>query len=306
MRRSFGIKINEFNIFLSKPAPHVKKNEFSAIDVYLLEAYFNRKAWIGWSKATICATVMRRFFIENHLHAEAETTVTGNEAHHIKTVLRLRVGDSIELIDGSGYAYASEIKTIAEDRVQVYVHEKYPTGAESNLRLTLAIGFLKEKKMDFLVRHLTELGITRLLPVLTARSIANPPAKKISARISRWQTIAKEAVKQSRRGRIPEISAPAVFNDALQFGEYSDKKLLFWENAESALTNKESLWPGIEDVFLMIGPEGGFTGEEALKAGEHGFTPISMGPRILRAETAAIAACTLIQCLLGDICKKSP
>lgn len=249
---------------------------------------------------------MRRFFIEYPLIAEAPAKLTGAEAHHIKTVLRMQAGDFIEIVDGSGHAYASEIKKIADDQVQVYVHQKYPVGSESNLMLTMAIGFLKEKKMEFLIRHLTELGITRFLPVMTARSIARPPEKKMAARLQRWRRIAKEAVKQSQRGRIPEIAMPVAFDEALKLSIHSDKKIIFWEKAESALTDGGENGAAISDAFVMIGPEGGFTEQEALNAGGQGFTPVSMGPRILKAETAAISACTLIQYLYGDVGKKSP
>ena len=249
---------------------------------------------------------MRRFFIENTLNPEATAKLTGAEAHNIKTVLRMQAGDFIEIVDGSGYAYTSEIKKVADDQVQVYVHQKFHTGAESDLRLIMAVGFLKEKKMEFLIRHLTELGITRFLPMITARSIARPPEKRMAARLQRWRSIAKEAVKQSKRGRIPEIAMPVAFDEALSLSTCSNKKIIFWEKAESALTDGGDDVAAIDDAFVMIGPEGGFTEQEALNAGGQGFTPVSMGPRILKAETAAISACTLIQYLYGDIGKKSP
>ena len=249
---------------------------------------------------------MRRFFVEHQLFPDDLSAISGTEARHIKTVLRMQPGDFIELVDGSGYAYSAEIAKITDTDIQVRVHEKYPTGSESNIRLTLAIGFLKEKKMDLLVRHLTELGLGIFLPMITARSIARPPEKRIASRIDRWQTIAKEAVKQCQRGLIPEITRPAAFDEALELSQHADKKLIFWENADAALPASDAPVPYLSDVFVMIGPEGGFTEKESLAAKDHGFTPLSMGPRILRAETAAIAACTLVQYLYGDICKKSP
>jgi len=247
---------------------------------------------------------MRRFYVENGLAAGSQAVLTGDEAHHIKTVLRMQPGASIELVDGSGYTYPSRIKEITDDQVIVDVNNKYHTGVESNLRLTMAIGFLKEKKMDVLVRHLTELGISRFLPVLTARSIAKPSDKRLASRIARWQIIAKEAVKQSRRTCIPKIESPLSFDSALAVAVHSDKKIIFWENAKSVFADSEGVAPPAKDVFVLLGPEGGFTEQEAVAASKHGFTPVSMGPRILRAETAAIAACTLIQYLFGDICKK--
>lgn len=249
---------------------------------------------------------MRRFFIENSLFTDSMATISGTEARHIKTVLRMQPGDSVELVDGSGYAYIAEIEEITDTSVQVRVHEKYATGSESNIRVTMAIGFLKEKKMDLLVRHLTELGIALFLPIITARSIARPPEKRLVSRIDRWQSIAKEAVKQSQRGRIPEIAWPATFDEALELSRKADKKFIFWENAEAALPAPDTPVPDTAEAFVMIGPEGGFTEKEALAAADQGFTPLTLGPRILRAETAAISACTLIQYLYGDIRKKRP
>jgi len=249
---------------------------------------------------------MRRFFVENKFIGEPLSTISGTEAHHIKTVLRMQPGDFIEIVDGSGYAYLSEIKEIADDYVRIKVHQKYDTHSESSLKLTMAVGFLKEKKMEELIRHLTELGINRFIPVMTARSIARPPERRMNARIARWHNIAREAVKQSRRGQIPEIAMPVSFDEALRLSINSDKRIFFWEKAESALIDSDESLNKIDDAFAMIGPEGGFTEQEALNASDRGFTTVSMGPRILRAETAAIAACTMIQYLYGDIRKKSP
>jgi len=249
---------------------------------------------------------MRRFFVEHSPFSDDLYAISGTEARHIKTVLRMQPGDFVELVDGSGYAYTAEITKITDTEVLVQVHERYPTGAESHIRLTMAIGFLKEKKMDLLVRHLTELGIGKFLPMITARSIARPPEKRMISRVERWQTIAREAVKQSQRGRIPEIARPASFEEALELSHHADNKFIFWENADAALPAPDATATDSTDVFVMIGPEGGFTEKEAMAAADKGFTPLSMGPRMLRAETAAISACTLIQYLYGDIRKKSP
>ena len=244
---------------------------------------------------------MRRFFIEaDQLNGQA-AEITGAEARHIRTVLRMQPGERLELIDGSGYAYESIIQSVGEDQISVEILGRYPSAAESPLKLSIALGFLKDKKMDLLVRHLTELGITRFVPMWTARAVARPPEKRIASRMERWQSIAKEAVKQSRRGRAPEIARPLAFNDVLELGSQSDKRLIFWEQADAALPPEASAMPNAASVFVLLGPEGGFTAKEARTAIDKGFSPISMGPRILRAETAAITACALVQYLFGDM-----
>ena len=244
---------------------------------------------------------MRRFYIEADQMNGQAAEITGTEARHIRTVLRMQPGDRLELVDGSGYAYDSRIQSISEDQIQVEVLGRYPTAAESSLELSIALGFLKDKKMDVLVRHLTELGITRFIPMWTARAVARPPEKRIASRMERWQSIAKEAVKQSQRGRTPEIARPLTFNEALDLGSQSDKRLIFWEQADAALLPEAAAQPNVSSVFILLGPEGGFTEKEARLAIDKGFSPLTMGPRILRAETAAITACALIQYVFGDM-----
>lgn len=249
---------------------------------------------------------MRRFYIEaDQLNGQA-AEITGTEARHIRTVLRMQPGDRLELIDGSGYAYESRIQGISEDQIRVEILGRYPSAAESPLELSIALGFLKDKKMDLLIRHLTELGISRFIPVWTARGVARPPEKRIASRMERWQSIAKEAVKQSRRDRVPEIARPLAFNEALELGCKSDKRLIFWEQADAGLSPEARAQQSASSVFVLIGPEGGFTEKEARMAVDKGFSLLTMGPRILRAETAAISACALIQYLFGDMRQKSP
>jgi len=249
---------------------------------------------------------MRRFYIDPRQIKGDTAELNGAEARHIRTVLRLQPGDEIELVDGSGVAYAALIKAIDGNRVQAVVQQQFATGSDSNLKLTVALGFLKEKKMDLLVRHLTELGMTRFLPLWTERSIARPPQKRLDSRMERWQSIAREAVKQSKRGLMPEIAWPIAYDEAIGLSQPSDINIFFWENARQALTEAINPKPRRHEVFVLIGPEGGFSHHEAQSAVDCGFTPISMGPRILRAETAAITACALLQYLFGDMDKKSP
>jgi 16S rRNA (uracil1498-N3)-methyltransferase len=218
----------------------------------------------------------------------------------------MQPGDELELVDGSGLAYEGRIDAVAGDRVHVSILGKSPARSEPSIQLTMGLGFLKEKRMDFLVRHLTELGVWRLAPIYSARAVARPPDKRLHARIARWRSIAKEAVKQCGRGRIPDIAWPASFDEALQKGGGYESRWIFWEGAGTPLPSSPDPLPCGASVFALVGPEGGFTEAEAEAAARGGFLPVSLGPRILRAETAAITACALLQHLFGDLAQKSP
>ncbi|HMA67619.1 MAG TPA: 16S rRNA (uracil(1498)-N(3))-methyltransferase [Desulfosalsimonadaceae bacterium] len=249
---------------------------------------------------------MRRFHIGKDQIMGDAAEISGTEARHIRTVLRMKPGDFLELVDGSGYAYEARIHSVSGEVIQAEILRKYRSGSESGLKMTIAIGFLKDKKMDTLVRHLTELGMSRFLPVWTARSIARPPEKRLHSRLQRWESIATEAVKQSRRDQIPEIARPAAFEEALALGQKADAGIIFREQADQSLHSAVQPMQGVQEVFVLLGPEGGFAESEARQAAAAGLVSVSMGPRILRAETAAITACALLQYLLGDTGKKSP
>ncbi len=244
---------------------------------------------------------MRRFFISPEQIQQNPPLITGQDAHHIRKVLRLRTGDAVIVFDGTGAEYEARIDAIAEDNIQIRLIRPIPEHAESGIRLTLAQGYLKDKKMDLLVRMLTELGVTRLLPFIAGRSVAVPDEKRSLNRQQRWQKISQEAVKQCRRGTMMTIAPTTGFDLALAESLNHDLKLIFWEgqggNSLTDLVRHQK--PGA--VFVLVGPEGGFEDQEYEAARQNGFHAIHMGPRILRAETAALAACTMVQYAFGDM-----
>jgi 16S rRNA (uracil1498-N3)-methyltransferase len=246
---------------------------------------------------------MRYFFIEQPPETGRTVTITGPDKNHIKSVLRLAPGDVIGLLDGNGFEYPAEIISISVRGVEVLVKEKIPASAkESPVQITVAQGFLKEKKMDDLVRYLTELGMSRWVPFMAARSVPRPDKHQLASRTKRWKTISAQSIKQCRRGRTMEIGETLTFKDMLNAAEAYDIKIVFWENrAEIAMPDPGN--PG-DKIFVIIGPEGGLTQAEVDQATADGFVTAGLGPRILRAETATIAACTLVQHLFGDMGKK--
>lgn len=232
--------------------------------------------------------------------------ISGPDVRHMRKVLRHAPGDRVVLIDGSGYEYPAVIESLSLDTATFSVTGKIPSRATSPLELVIAQGFLKEKKMDTIIRHLTELGISRWVPVFSERSVARPDKKRLAERERRWETISIESLKQCGLSRLPEISQPIPMKDLLEDPEPCDGKVVFWEDETQPAKPVDALFPAApRKILVLIGPEGGFSSEEIEMAKAAGFQSASMGPRILRAETAAIAACTLIQYIYGDM-KKSP
>lgn len=245
---------------------------------------------------------MRYFFIEHAQSTGSTLVITGSDARHIKTVLRLKSGDKIGLFDGKGFEYEAEIVDLSTGRVTVSVIRRFPSAAESPVQITVAQGFLKEKKMDGLVRQLSELGIIKWNPFIAERSVPRPDKKQLSARTKRWEKISKEAIKQCKRGCIMEIGDTVSFEEILNLSQTADLKIAFWENELQPL-NAELPRPdrNINKIYALLGPEGGFTQQEIESARDRGFVTASLGPRILRAETATVAACVLLQHLFGDM-----
>ncbi len=243
---------------------------------------------------------MRRFFFHGSVEAGSRVAVRGTEAHHLGRVLRLRPGQEIVMVSGDGKQFTAVIEAFEKDQVQLRVMEEREPAGEPRLSITVAQGFLKEKKMDRLVRSLTELGVCRFIPVICNRSVARPSGGRMEARLQRWQRISRQSVKQCRRSCSLEIRPAVEFSAALEHALPDQLKLFFWEEE-----NKKPLEGRLETVpasaFIMVGPEGGFTPGEARLAREAGFTLAGLGPRILRAETATLAAVVLVQYLWGDM-----
>jgi 16S rRNA (uracil1498-N3)-methyltransferase len=245
---------------------------------------------------------MRRFRISPETVEGEIAIMSPEDSRHLAQVLRMKVGDPVRLFDGRDMEYEGRVAAIGTDGVRVVVGRGQPTASESPLELILLQGFLKDAKMDLLVRQLTELGISRIVPVVTRRSVARPDARRLDGRMARWRKIAAEALKQCRRGRIPVIDAAGGIEAALAAAGGCDLKIVFWEEARRPLGDiLAGIASPVRSVALLLGPEGGFEAAEVAAAESAGFVVASLGPRILRAETAALAVCALIQHRLGDL-----
>ena len=249
---------------------------------------------------------LRRFYIAPDRVQLAQPEITGSEAGHICRVLRLSIGDRVELFDGTGNGYRARIVSLSPKRVLFAIEATFMLLSDSGVRITLAQAMLKDRKMDILIRQLTELGIDCWMPFYSLRSVPLPGSNSLRSRLQRWEKIALEAVKQCRRGRIPRI-LPAIDLDAIiAASKAQDLKIIFWEDTPLALDALSMVSRRPQRIMVLVGPEGGFEPGEVAQARAHGFSTAGLGPRILRAETAALAACTLLQYRFGDMGPHAP
>jgi 16S rRNA (uracil1498-N3)-methyltransferase len=221
-----------------------------------------------------------------------EITIAGNQAKHL-SVLRVKKGELITVFDGLGYKYDCRILQINKTNFIAEKLSKAPYSVESPLSITLAQGIAKGDKMDFIVQKATELGVNKIIPLITERSQVRHTAK-----IERWRKIALSAAEQSCRGKVPEINEPVSLEYFLK-GRHIG--IIFYEE-ETGKYLKQILkeFKDSKEITILIGPEGGFSKGEVNAAVEKGFLEASLGPRILRTETAAIKAISIIQYELGD------
>ncbi len=243
---------------------------------------------------------MQKFILPHIDTIPCKISITGQDARHIFKVLRLKTGDSLNLTDGRGNDFKGKIIDCAPDRINLDISGSIDSTTESNLDITLCTGMLKDKKMDLVIKHVTQLGIKRWVPFYGDRSIPKYDAGRLKKKMTRWNSIARESLKQCQRSLVPEIFMPLSFEQAVTLSEEADLKIAFWENATTRLDHQYQS-DTVKSITLLIGPEGGFSKPEISLAQSNGFDALSLGPRILRAETAAISSCTLMQYLFGDI-----
>lgn len=242
----------------------------------------------------------QKFIIEDIGPLPWQTHIQGQDAKHICKVLRLGSNDPINLTDGQGQDYRAIIQTATPSQVDINIVESMPSKTESPIQITLCTALLKDKKMDLVIKHVTQLGIQKWVPFFSHRSVPTPASKRLENRIARWNTISRESLKQCQRSRLVKISTPLTFQDLMEYSQGYDYKFAFWEKSATPIKpfKKDK---STSSVIILIGPEGGFTQSEITMAQENGFQSYSLGPRILRAETACLTATTLVQHLLGDI-----
>lgn len=238
---------------------------------------------------------MRRFFIAPQSISAKQIILSPEESHHVTSVLRLEKGNAIELFDGTGTVYRGVILTVSPDRTTVEIVSRSTETQEEFTQLFLFQSMLKGKKMDFLVQKATELGVHAFCPVITRYS---ENRSNISRQADRWQRIMLEACKQSKRAH-PMVVEPALPLDKIDLSRFA-KPLLLFEGEKSTRLQADMIDP-YSPTAVLIGPEGGFSAEEVELLERKGSIPVSLGHRILRAETAALSAVVIIQFLGGAL-----
>lgn len=240
---------------------------------------------------------MPRFPVDEHMISDETVTVTGSDYKHIVRVLRLRVGDQITMFDSRSREYDCVIEAVGKREVRAAIKKTRTVNTDPVLNITLMQGLARGDKMDYIVEKATELGVSRIVPVVTERSQIRETAKT-----GRWERIAVSASKQCGRTRPPEIENTLSFQEALNLSNNSELLIILHANTEGKLKEviKKSL-QNTTNIILFIGPEGGFSKEEILLASEIGFLPLGLGPRVLRTETASLAVLSVIQFTYGDL-----
>lgn len=245
---------------------------------------------------------MPRFFVSpDRIMVDGEqrwASIEGDDAHHIQRVLRMRPGDKIDVADGQGIEYSGELVQVEPSEVRVRLGDPRPASGEPSIRITLFQGLPKSDRMDWVAQKAAEIGIVEVVPVPMDRSVISLKGAKAAARVERWQRIARSAAQQAARGRVPTICDMTPLDKALQSwrqGAPEGLLLVPWEE-EQARSLKSVLRAAPEpvEIGIVIGPEGGLTEGEIQLVRRHGGEVCTLGPRILRTETAGLVVAGLI------------
>lgn len=230
------------------------------------------------------------FFTEEEIET-SKYIITGENAKHIR-VLRMKSGEELTLVTPCGVQHSCVIESVNQSLVEVDIKESMPCQNEPDVFVTLYQALPKGDKMDFIVQKCVELGVSRIVPVMTARCVSRPDEKSLKKKIARWQKIALQAAQQSRRGIIPKVCRCISLKQAAEQSAENDKNIFFYELGGESVKNILTEKP--KTIGMFIGSEGGFEETEAELVLSHGATAATLGKRILRAETAPLAALSII------------
>lgn len=243
---------------------------------------------------------MPRFFVDG-APSDDVICITGDDAHHIARVLRMQPGEPLTICDGAGMDYACTFEGMDGGAACCRVLSQTPSRGEPSVAATLYMALPKGDKMDLIVQKATELGACCVVPYVAARSVSRPDGKSLAKKIARWRKIAREAAMQCGRGRVPEVQDCVSFAQAVQQAAAAELPLFLYENEQQTTSRAVLSAHPFASAALMIGPEGGFADEEAQAAAQAGLQSVSLGPRILRCETAPLAALAAVMYASGNL-----
>lgn len=233
---------------------------------------------------------MPRFFTETI--DDAKGIITGEDAKHIAKVLRMNVGDALTVCDTKGSDYDCVIAALCASQVELTVQRVSPSQTEPSIFVTLYQAMPKSDKMELIIQKAVELGVSRIVPVQTSRCVSRPDQKSMQKKLERYNRIALEAAKQCGRGIIPQVLPMLEYREAIEAMAQDEQAILFYENSTSSF--REELSKSKTSLSIMVGAEGGFSQEEVELALTKNIASISLGKRILRCETAPMAALSVI------------
>lgn len=246
---------------------------------------------------------MHRFFVTEEAFEGEVVKITGSDFNHVSNSLRLKAGDEFIVSRGDGLDYTVEIREFAEDTVYAVIKDFKENRSEPTINISLAQAIPKKGNMELVVQKSTEIGVCKIIPIITERTIVKIDEKKQEKKIGRWQKIAEEAAKQSRRGKIPSIEKVCSLRELYSTFSAYDLVLIPWEEEERK--GIRSVWQELkkrpQDLMIIIGPEGGFSAAEIETAKQYGGIPVTLGPRILRTETAGFVALAAILYQAGEL-----
>lgn len=244
---------------------------------------------------------MYQFFVEDEQVSEDSISIIGGDVNHIKNVLRMKCGEEIRISDKSGKSYFCHIEGMNDEEVLAHIDEVDEKGTELTNKIYLFQGLPKNEKMELIIQKAVELGVFEIIPVAMRHCVVKLDEKKASGKVARWKAIAESAAKQSKRTVIPEVTMPLTYRQAMDKAASLDVILVPYENERGMEATRQvlsNIQQG-ESIGIFIGPEGGFSEDEitGLAAGAH---RISLGRRILRTETAGLAALAMLVYELDD------
>jgi 16S rRNA (uracil1498-N3)-methyltransferase len=244
---------------------------------------------------------MRTFHVRPESIDNQRVVFDQEEAHHLSRVLRLTPGDTIQAVDGMGTEYTVRLELVSAKAASGIILVQTRAVTESSLALTLAQGVPKGDKMKWVVQKATELGVKRIVPLLTERVVVRLDPSRWRERARRWQRVAKEAAKQAGRGEIPAVETPVPLADFCARPLEVGCAICFWEGETRGLRETLREVPPPSSALLLVGPEGGLSLQEVEALRATGFLSARLGPRILRTESAGVVGLSLLQYLYGDL-----
>jgi len=241
------------------------------------------------------------YFIQSKSLQNDRIILTGDLAHHLRDVLRCRPGESLQLVDEKSRQYHVSVDEITPHQILARILQMVTPAAKPDFTVVLAQAILKGKRMDWLIQKATELGVTALIPVVTERTIARPRSERESHQTERWKAIAQEAAQQCGRLDIPLVQSASTLEALLKNTPQNSLKMVLWEAEQDQ--SLKSVLRGLKEprnLSVLIGPEGGFSPQEIDKAHKAGWISVSLGRRILRAETAGLALLAILEYELNE------